>query len=117
MPAVVYLVDDLFFVAKIRDAAAQVGVEVERAADPAGLAALAAAGARLAIVDLRRGDALAALERLAADPGMRDVRTVGFVDHERVDAMESARAHGCAVVLSKRRFATDLPGLLAACRI
>jgi len=109
MAAVVYLVDDLFFVAKIRDVAAQLGIDVEGASDPAALAA-AAPHARLAILDLRRADALDALDRLAGTPG---VRSVGFVDHERVETMQAATARGCALVLSKRRFATELPALLA----
>ena len=110
MADVVYLVNDLFFVAKIEETAAQLGVAVERARDPEALAAVAPA-ARLVLVDLRLRDALDALDRLrAAAP---DVRSVGFIDHENVDAMEAASAHGCRTVVSKRKFASSLPELLA----
>jgi DNA-binding NarL/FixJ family response regulator len=110
MADVVYLVNDLFFVAKIEETAAQLGVVVERARDPEALAAVAPA-ARVALVDLRRPDALDALDRLrAAAP---DVRSVGFIDHENVEAMEAASAHGCRTVVSKRKFASSLPELLA----
>jgi len=113
MAAVVYLVNDLFFAAKIEETAAQLGVAAERAGDPAALAA-AARSARLAVVDLRRPDALDALDRLRATAP--DVRAVGFIDHENVDGMEAARARGCGTVLSKRKFAASLPDVLAACR-
>jgi len=112
MAPIVYLVRDLVFVSKIREAAARLGLEVERAADAAGLHT-AAREAKLVIVDLRLPEALDALARLAADPATARVRAVGFVDHEQVDAME---ARGCGTVLAKGRFARELPALLAACR-
>src|SRR5689334_4692415 len=65
MADVVYLVTDLFFVAKIDETAAQLGVAAEQVRDAEALAARAPA-ARLALVDLRRPDALDALDRLRA---------------------------------------------------
>jgi len=112
MAPVVYLVRDLLFVSKIRETAAQLGLEAERARDAAGHSA-AARGAKLVLVDLRLPEALEALERLAADPVTARVRSVGFIDHERVEAMQ---AHGCGTVLAKGQFARQLPALLAACR-
>jgi len=113
MADVVYLVTDLFFVAKIDETAAQLGVAAEQVRDAEALAARAPA-ARLALVDLRRPDALDALDRLrAAAP---ELRSVGFIDHENVTAMETASAHGCRTVVSKRKFASSLPELLAASR-
>lgn len=113
MAAVVYLVPDLFFAARILEAARQLGLEVESARDAEALAA-SARGARLVLLDLRSPDALRALELLAADPPAPAVPVVGFVDHERVEMFERARAKGCRV-LSKRQFSSDLPGLLAGC--
>jgi CheY-like chemotaxis protein len=115
MASVVYLVRDLIFVAKIREAAEQLGVGVERAVDAEALA-LGARGARLVIVDLRLPEAEEALARVAADPAAAGARTVGFVDHENVAAMEAARARGCGTVVSKRKFSSELPALLGACR-
>jgi CheY-like chemotaxis protein len=112
MGAVVYLVRDLLFVSKIRAAAEALGVDVRNAASAAALAA-AARGARLVIVDLRLPDALHALELLAADPETASVPSVGFVDHERTDVMERAKALGLARALPKGVFASDLPRLLA----
>jgi hypothetical protein len=111
-PSLVYLVQDLFFVAKIRDAADRLGIAQHAAPDARALPA-AARGASLVIVDLRRPDALAALDALAADPATAAIRSVGFVDHENVETIAAARARGCTTVLSKRRFASELPAILA----
>jgi len=113
MADVVYLVEDLFFVAKIREATAQLGASAEGATDAAGFAA-GARGAKLAIVDLRRADALQALDLLAAERGA--ARSVGFVDHENVEVMRAAAERGCGTVLSKRKFASELPELVAGSR-
>jgi hypothetical protein len=108
---VLHVVRDLLFVAKIRDAAASLGVAVEGLRDVERLPA-AARGARLVILDLGLPQALRALELLAAHPDTADVPTVGFVGHERTEVMETARALGCRTILAKGEFATKLPALL-----
>jgi hypothetical protein len=112
MADVVYLIHDMLFSSKVREVAKTTGVTVQATREPAAFAA-AAREAKLAIVDLRLPIALAALDALAAAPGS-GVRTVGFIDHERTDVMEAARAKGCAEVMAKGQFATALPKLLAA---
>jgi DNA-binding NarL/FixJ family response regulator len=114
MAALVYLCGDLFFVAKIQSVAEELRVSVEGAADAEALVA-AARGARLVVVDLRRSDALRALELLAADPEASRVRSIGFVDHENVEAMRAAGERGCARMVSKRKLASELPELVAGC--
>ena len=111
MAAVVYLVQDLVFTSKIREAATRARVAVTSARDPEALL-MAAPRARLVIVDLRLPSALRALELLAADPVAAGVPSVGFVDHERTDVMEAARVRGCKQVLAKGQLASALPGLL-----
>jgi hypothetical protein len=112
MADVVYLVHDLFFGAKIAETASRLGVSAEKAADASALQQ-AARAARVAIVDLRLAGALDAVARLAGDPATARVRSIGFIDHENVEVMQAARAAGCATVLSKRRFASELPALLS----
>jgi CheY-like chemotaxis protein len=112
MADVVYFARDMVFTSKIREVARQVGANVQSARDPAALAAQAAAGARLVIIDLRLPEALDALAALQADPACSAVATVGFVDHEKTDVMEAARARGCREVLTKGQFAHALPRLL-----
>jgi hypothetical protein len=107
MAKLVYLVQDLLFVSKIRETARQVGVQTESISDPAELPR-AARAAQLVIVDLRRPDAIAILETLP-----REVPKVGFIDHERVDVMDAARERGCRPY-AKGKFSSELPHLLAA---
>ena len=101
------MVSDLLFTSKIRETAQQLGLDVQ-AVRSAAEVATATAGARVFIVDLRRPDALAALEAAAAGTSK-----VGFVDHERTDVMAAARERGC-VALAKGKFSSELPRLLSA---
>ena len=116
MADVVYMISDMLFSSKLREAAKATGVSVQATRDAAAWAA-AAREAKLAIVDLRMPAALAALDALAAGPapseGPSKVRTVGFIDHERVEVMDEARAKGCTEVMAKGQFANALPKLLA----
>ena len=66
------------------------------------------------IVDLRVPRALEALDALAADAAARVVPSVAFIDHERTDLMEEARAKGAGQVMAKGQFANALPKLLQA---
>lgn len=111
MADIVYLVRDMMFTSKIREVAGQLGLTAQGTPDVAALSR-AAAGARLVIIDLRLPQALEALDALAADPAAAAVPRVGFVDHEKVDVMDAARAHGCGRVLTKGQFAKELPSLL-----
>jgi hypothetical protein len=109
---IVHFIQDMVFASKIREAAKHAGVSVQSAREPAALA-LAARDAKLVIVDLRLPRALEALDALAADAGARAVPSVGFIDHEKTDVMDAARARGCREVMAKGQFANALPKLLA----
>jgi len=112
MADVVYMISDMLFSSKLREAAKASGVTFQATRDAAAWAA-AAREAKLAIVDLRMPTALAALDALAAAPAASTLRTVGFIDHERTDVMDEARAKGCSDVMAKGQFANALPKLLA----
>jgi hypothetical protein len=107
----VYVVRDLLFVSKIREVAESLGVTVKPIRDVDTLPA-AAHGARLVVLDLALPQALQALERLAGDPATAAVPSVGFVGHERLDVMDTARALGCRQVMAKGEFASKLPSIL-----
>jgi hypothetical protein len=107
MADVATLIQDMLFSSKVREVAKASGVTVQAAREPAAFAE-AARGAKLAIVDLRLPAALQALEALAAG-----TRVVGFIDHEKTDVMDAARARG-AEVMAKGQFATALPKLFAS---
>ncbi len=113
MADVVYLVTDLVFSSKIRETAAQLGLTTARAHTVDALID-GARQARAAIVDLRLPGALEALGRLAA--AGPTARRIGFVEHERTDVMEAARAAGCHEVLAKGAFSKRLPALLLEAR-
>ena len=113
MADVVYMISDMLFSSKLREAAKATGVSVQAQRDPIAWAA-AATEAKLAILDLRMPTALAALDALAASPPPATLRTVGFIDHDRTDVMDEARAKGCADVMAKGQFANALPKLLSS---
>ena len=111
MTPIVYLCTDLLFTSKIRETARTLGREATAVRDPAQLAS-AARGAEVVLVDLRRPDALDALDALAREPAAAAARVFGFVDHERTDRMEEARSRGCTP-LAKGKFSSELKNLLA----
>lgn len=114
MADVVHFIQDMLFTSKLREVAKQLGVTVQATREPAALVT-AAREAKLVIVDLRLPRAIEALQALAAEPGARQGQTkiVGFVDHEKTDVMDAARAAGCTDVMAKGQFANALPKLLS----
>ena|SRR5579872_7302663 len=118
MPDVVTLIQDMLFSSKVREAAKATGVSVQATRDVPALVA-AAREAKLVVIDLRLPMALDALDALAADAtarGAAAAHSVGFIDHEKTNVMEAARAKGCADVMAKGGFANALPRLLANLR-
>ncbi len=111
MADVAYLIRDMMFTSKIREVARQLGATVAPARDAPGLLE-AARGARLVVLDLRLEGALDALALLKQQPELAAITTVGFVEHERLDVMDAARAAGIGQVMAKGQFANALPKLL-----
>jgi CheY-like chemotaxis protein len=99
---VVALASDLFFGARIRETARQLGVACEIVKDPAALLARAA-GAHVIIVDmsLRAGDPFAAVRTLKADQATRAIPIVGYLFDSDEAGIKAARAAGCDKVLSR----------------
>ena len=117
----------MLFTSKIREVARQLGVTVGPLAlkDPAADAIELGAETRLVIFDLRLPGALELLGRITKNaaqhadrpagtepPAGMKIRTIGFIDHERTDVMDSARALGCDEVMTKGQFSSSLPRLL-----
>ena len=109
-------VDDLLFSSKIRTVAKQIGVEVVFARTPADI--LAQARTRtpaLALFDLnsQQVQPLQTIAALKADPGLRAIRTVGFVSHVQTGLIEAARKAGTDEVMARSAFAASLADILA----
>ena len=108
-------VDDLFFAAKIRATAEQLGVAVEFNRDvEAMLAAARAAPPALVIADLQaqRPDPFLLATRMKADEALRAVPIVGFFAHVQVELAERARQSGFDRILARSAFVQQLPKIL-----
>jgi CheY-like chemotaxis protein len=110
---VVALVADLFFGARIRETAKQLGVACELVRDPT-LLVERAVGARLIIADmsLRAGDPIAAVRALKADPRTSAIPLVGYLFDAQDELIRTAREAGCDKVLSRGGLTQKLPELI-----
>ncbi len=111
----VAVLDDLFFAAKILDAAKSVGLESE-IIRPADFTSVRLTQARPAVIILdlnaTSADAVALIQQLKSDPALGSVPVVGFVSHVQVEVQQAARAAGCDAVLPRSKFSATLPALL-----
>jgi DNA-binding NarL/FixJ family response regulator len=108
------IVDDLFFLSKIQQAAKLLGVRVE-AVTPAKLAERAVqVPVRGVILDLnhRSGSALDTLRKIKADAKIGATPVVGFLSHVQTDLAVAAREAGCDRVVARSTFSQKLPELL-----
>ena len=112
MGKVLALVDDLFFQAKIMEAARQAGIELLICGAPDALIAeLQKNLPRLVIVDLNaREDPIGAIERLQA--GSNHVPVVAFLSHVQTELAARARTAGCRTVMPRCQFTRDLATIL-----
>lgn len=104
---VVAAVDDLFFAAKIRGTARQLGVAVDFARTPDKLAELAAAeGVAAVILDLQTAslDPFAAARALKDADATRPLPLYGFYAHVNTDLQRRAREAGIDHVLPRSVF-------------
>ena len=104
---VIAVVDDLFFAAKIRGTAGQVGVEVVFPKSLEQLVEEAAKGEASAVVlDLQasRIDPFVAAETLKADERTRGLTLYGFYSHVETELRERARRAGIEEVMPRSVF-------------
>ena len=113
-PIVLAMVDDLFFLAKIRETARAVGVTVITLEPKGGVTAVAEACPKAILLDLnsRALPAIDWIRALKAHPATSTISIVGFVSHVQTKLIASARAAGCDVVLARSAFTQQLPDLL-----
>jgi CheY-like chemotaxis protein len=115
MSGVVAVMSDLFFAAKINDAAKRMGLSVAIVQDLARALEKIQAGAAMVIVDLNCASArpLELIAQMKSDPATSEIPIVGFVSHVQVDLRQSAADAGCDLVVPRSVFSQDLPAILA----
>ncbi len=108
-------VSDLFFAARIRNTAAQLGLE----ALPIGASekvskAVGRELPRLLIVDLddARFDAIRSIEEIKTTLSTRSIRILGFLSHVQTELREAAVRAGCDRVLPRSTFTQSLAQIL-----
>jgi DNA-binding NarL/FixJ family response regulator len=115
MGRVVALVEDIFFIAKIKETAKQTGVALETAGNAEALAEAARTdGTSLLIVDLNARGSIEAVEKLRA-AGIT-LPVIAFFSHVQAELGERARAAGCTEVMPRSKFSRDLVGILSGAK-
>lgn len=110
---IVAVVDDMFFAAKIRGTAEQLGMPVKIVKDIKKIVGNELAP-RLIIVDLQaaRFDPFAVATEVKADARLRETKLLGFFSHVENELARRARASGFDVVMPRSVFARRLPEIL-----
>ena len=115
-PSILLLVPDLFFQARLETAAKRMDLRVLKAADAkSALEQAKKAAVAGVIVDLGASGKTGVfrfLEKARVDKALAGMRTLGFLDHVRVDLAEKARKAGCGTVVSKGALSMDTQGYL-----
>lgn len=115
MGRVVALVEDIFFIAKMKETAKQTGVALETAGDAEALEQAARTdGTSLLIVDLNARGSIEAVEKLRA-AGIT-LSVIAFFSHVQAELGERARAAGCQQVMPRSKFSRDLAEILSAAK-
>ena len=114
---IIAVVDDMFFVSKIRAVADAGGIVISFPRSREALLEKALeARPRLILVDLhnQKVDAVALARDLKSDERLREVPLVGFFSHVQTELMRNALDAGFDQVLPRSVFARDLPKIMAA---
>ena len=116
MGRVVAMVDDIFFIAKMKETAKQTGTVLETAGTAEALAEAARAEATsLLIVDLNARGSIEAIENLRA-AGIT-LPMIAFFSHVQAELGERARVAGCEHVLPRSKFARELAEILTRAKM
>ena len=114
--AIIAVVDDMFFAAKIRAVAEAVDVEISFPRNKEVLIQkVRETKPRLIVVDLhnQKIDSNALANELKSDEQLRDIRLLGFFSHVQTELQRNAMAAGFDQVIPRSVFARDLPKILS----
>ena len=111
---VLAVVSDLFFSAKINEAAKHAGVKLEYVTTEKDLLLKARSNPALIIFDLNFDAAqpLNLIGKLKADAELQHISLLGYLSHVQTDLKRRAEATGCDMVMARSAFSTDLPEIL-----
>ncbi len=114
MNRILVVMSDLFFSAKINDAAKKFGTTVVIVQDPALAREKIQAGPPMVIVDLncQSANPLQLIAEMKNNPATRGIPVVAFVSHVQTELRQKAAETGCDLVVPRSVFAQDLLAIL-----
>ncbi|MGN6591361.1 MAG: hypothetical protein ACTHJX_00510 [Terriglobales bacterium] len=113
-PRIIVAVDDLFFLAKIRETARQLKVPIELAKTDRELMEKVEPPPSLIILDLNSIGLkpLPTIGKLRHKQELKKTPIIGFLSHLQADLKLKAQEAGCNLVMPRSAFSQNLPGLL-----
>ena len=108
------ILDDLFFIVKINEAAKRAGVPIEFVKTAKDALDKAQAHPPLIILDLNCTalDPVKLIEKLKSSAALKEIPLIGYVSHIQSELIQKAREAGCDQVLARSAFSKDLPQIL-----
>ena len=105
---------DLFFSAKINDAAKKLGMAAVFVKDNAVALEQLKLNPALVIFDLNctSADPLELIKAMKENPATASIGTVGFISHVQTDMKRKAQETGCDTVVARSVFAQNLQAIL-----
>ncbi|HEY8055050.1 MAG TPA: response regulator [Terriglobales bacterium] len=113
-PRIIVAVDDMFFLAKIRETARQLKVSIELAKTDKELLEKMDPAPALIILDLNSLGLkpLPTIGKLRHKQELKRTPIIGFLNHLQADLKLKAQEAGCNLVMPRSAFSQNLPGLL-----
>ena len=114
MKKVLAVMSDLFFSAKINDAAKKLGMAAVFVKDNAVALEQLKLNPALVIFDLNctSADPLELIKAMKENPATASIGTVGFISHVQTDMKRKAQETGCDTVVARSVFAQNLQAIL-----
>ena len=111
---VLAVVSDLFFMAKINEAAKHAGVTVEYVAEEQQAIEKARSQPLVIILDLNLDAAhpLRLIGKLKADSHLKAISVIGYLSHIQGELKQKAQEAGCDMVMPRSAFSMNLPVIL-----
>ncbi len=108
------VLNDLFFLVKISEAAKRAGMSVEFVKDAKELLDKAKQKPALIIFDLNfeAGQPLKTIPKLAGSSELKGTSLIGYVSHVQGELKQKAQEAGCHMVLARSAFSQNLPQIL-----